>query len=805
MMGGGQPPRCDLQPEVLQRITPSNASYTLEEVSIQSLPDRRAHLWVAIPKNGAPRHPVVLAIHGHGGTGEQIVRGQGLYWYGRALAEMGYLVVAPDVGSHDLQHKNWTLMGERVWDCIRALDYAASRPDADGRRMAVCGLSLGGETAMYVAALDTRLRAVCSSGWLTTVQNMRNGHCPCYDFPGLAEHFDFSDIFGCIAPRPLVCEIGEQERAPGGFPVAVARRAFQEVLEVYRAFGAEDRARLTIHPGGHVFVGYEFWPVVKQALGTPGPYAPARTLTDECRRRGQIYDRAMAAATGVLAGWWALRDPATGLLPRTTREPVWAPNDNAADLMPFLFLTEHYTGVGYAAELREMLEAESRLTNRVGALPDWYSLERRTWVHDSPDLRRLVFGAAEYCKDGLMPMTEAMGRGPWTERMLQLLDAIFASAPIASDYGRLPADDTEVNGDLLQVLGRVHAMTGEPRYLDYLLTIADAYCFEVIPRNGGIPAHRWDFTKHAPIVDTFSLNDHGNEILLGLAEAYIAAKQCRPERAERYRPALRSMFQRLLSTCRSADGLWFNAVKASTGEPTNRATPDTWGYALCGVLAFADAAGDSELRAAAVAALHALKKPQYLHWSGADAYADAIEGGILLRNALPAPVLDEWLRAMLPLFFRYQQESGIVEGWYGDGNYARTALMVALYHSQGVYCLPWKPGVQCGALPTRNGLTVCIAAVSDWQGRVVFDTRRHRDVLRLAYDYPRLNKWPEWFTVEPDQTYQVRFSRGGNTYVSGKDLAAGLTLSLRAGDEVLVIVQRGAERLREQSRAKSVE
>lgn len=790
MMGGGEPRRCPLNAKVLQRVEPTGSPYVLEEVTIQSLPGRRAHLWMAIPRTSGARRPVVLAIHGHGGTGEQVVRGQGLYWYGKALAEMGYVVVAPDVGSHELQHKTWSLMGERVWDCIRALDYAAERPEADPRRMAVCGLSLGGETAMYVGALDLRVQAVCSSGWLTTVANMRQGHCPCYDFPGLAEHFDFADIFACIAPRPLVCEIGEKERAPGGFPVEVARPAFSEILQAYEAFKARDRATLTVHPEGHVFVGYDFWPVLRKTIGAPQPYEARRTVGDETVRRGRIYDRALAAAVGVLRGWWTLRDSTTGLLPRTTREAVWAPNDNAADLMPFLFLTDYYTAAGYSERLLEMLKAEARLTNRNGCLPDWFSLERRAWVHDAPDVRRLIFGAAEYCKDGLMPMTEAMGRGPWTDRMLELLDAIIEKAPVRSRFGMLPADDTEVNGDLLQVLGRVYAMTGETRYLEFLLRITDAYCYEVLPRNNGLPAHRWNFAENKPISDSLNLNDHGNEILLGLAEAYIAAQRFRPEKAEQYRSPLRLMFRRLMQVARNPDGLWWNVITPSTGEVRDRGTPDTWGYALCGALAFADATGDRELREQAVAALQALEKSRYLYWVGADAYADSIEGALLVRNHIPSRAIDQWLDLVLPLFFRHQQENGIVEGWYGDGNFARTALMVALYHSQGVRCLPWQEGLGCGAVALPSGLLLSVSSTREWAGRLVFDTPRHRDTLRLSADYPRLNKWPEWFTVDRSARYRLHVTGMRPVVKSGEELAAGIELSLQAGQSVTLRLER---------------
>jgi hypothetical protein len=789
MMGGGRPTPCPLQPQVLQRIEPPNAPYVLEELTIQSLPDRRAHLWVASPRQMGARRPAILAIHGHGGTGEQIVRGQSLYWYGRALAEMGYVVIAPDVGQHTLQHPSWSLMGERTWDCIRAVDYAARRPDVDVKRMGVCGLSLGGETTMYVAALDERLKVVDSSGWLTTVENMRNGHCTCYDFPGLAEHFDFADIFGCIAPRPLVCEIGARESAPGGFPLSIARPAFAEIRTVYRLFGAEDAVRLSEHPGGHVFVGFDFWPIVRERLGRPWPFASARGAADECARRAEIAARCFGRAICVLEGWLKTRDSQYSLLPRTLTEPVWAPNDNAADLMPFLFITDHLTGAGHMPELLTILQTERQLTNRQGPLPDWFSLKTGGWVHEKPDLTRLIFGAAEYCKDGLMPMTEIMGRGPWTDRTIELLDAVIEAAPVATDFGRIPAADTEVNGDMLQVLGRVYAMTGHQRYLDQLVRLADAYCLEVIPRNGGIPAHRWDFSAHRPTADTFNLNDHGNEIVLGLAEAFIAAKTAMPDRVERWRPSLTLMFRRLLDQCRNSDGLWVGQVTASSAAVQNPATPDTWGYALAGLVAFADATGDAGLFDEAKAMLRALSVPRYATWQGADSYADAIEGAILLRNRTESPEIDDWLDRVLPVFLACQRDDGIVEGWYGDGNYARTALMVALRHTEGTYCRPWKPGLHLGAVRTRSGLRLLLHSDKPWTGKLHFDTPRHRTVLHLSSDYPRLNKWPEWFTVESEAQYRISGIKPRSAVMTGKELAAGIPIRLDAAEALTVEIE----------------
>jgi hypothetical protein len=268
LMGGGAPERVPAEAAVLGRVEPPGAGYRLEELSIRSLSDRAVHCWLAIPHDPEPDGgPAILGLHGHGGTGEQMVRGEGLYWYGKTAAERGYCVIAPDIGSHDLQHDTWTLMGERTWDALVCLDYLAQRPEVDPARIGTIGLSLGGETVMYVAALDERLQVAVSSGWLTTVENMKNGHCPCWNSPGLEEALDFSDIFACVAPRHLVLEIGRQETAPGGFPAETAQQAFAELKAAYRAFGSEDSVALDLHGGGHEFVGTLGWPCLAAVLG----------------------------------------------------------------------------------------------------------------------------------------------------------------------------------------------------------------------------------------------------------------------------------------------------------------------------------------------------------------------------------------------------------------------------------------------------------------------------------------------------------------------------------------------------------
>lgn len=777
MMGGKRPEPVPLDPEILRRIEAPRGGYVLEEITIRTLSDRRAHAWVAMPRSPKGKVPAVLALHGHGGSGEQVVFGRGQYWYGAALAEMGYAVIAPDIGSHELQHADWSLMGERVWDALRCIDYILSRPEVDPSGIAVAGLSLGGETSMYVAALDERVKAVDSSGWLTTVANMRNGHCPCWEFPGLGETFDFSDIFACVAPRSLICEIGEQEAAPGGFPVTIARPAFEELRKAYQVFGAKDKAVLDVHPEGHVFVGREFWGPLRKAMGAPYPWlTPKRQDADEALRRGEIARRSFARALGVLEGWWAKRDSKTNLLPRRLDQNVWAPNDNAADMLPFLYLTAYFLAPERLPEISTVFLTERALTNRVGALPDWYDIAKGEFSNAEIDMNRLIFGAAEYCKDGLIPMTEAMGRGPWTERMIELVQAVMEHAPVKSDFGMLPADDTEVNGDMLQVLCRLYFMTGDTRYLEWAERIGDAFCLEVLPKNGGLPPRRWDFTKHASIDDVLSLNDHGNEIIGGLSEVLMAAKTADPSQAKVYQTALKSMFDRLLEKARNEDGIWFARLKSSTGEPMSQQPPDTWGYALTGAATFGMATGDRTMASAVRRALRSIDQPKYLNWpGGADSFADSIEGALLLLNRYPEKAGFNWVEKVLPIFLARQQQDGIVEGWYGDGNFARTALMAGLYFTQGVMCRRWRDDLRFGAVRRGDDLLLTLTAEKDWTGTLVFDTERHKRHLRLPINYPRLNEFPEWFTVDPKLRYRLAID-GRERIVSGAQLASGIAL-----------------------------
>jgi len=189
------------------------------------------------------------------------------------------------------------------------------------------------------------------------------------------------------------------------------------------------------------------------------------------------------------------------------------------------------------------------------------------------------------------------------------------------------------------------------------------------------------------------------------------------------------------------------------------------------------------------------RKPEYLFdetgagrkW-GANAYSDSLEGALVLLNRLPNSAAEAQVDLATRKFFDRQQADGIIEDWHGDGNFVRTALMYAFWKTQGAYVEPWSRRVHVGAAPESAGVLIHLSAESPWQGRLRFDHPRHRDHWNMAVNCPRLNEFPEWFTVEQDRPYLVRIGDGPARKYLGADLVSGIPLALNGGETIVIRV-----------------
>lgn len=158
-----------------------------------------------------------------------------------------------------------TLVGERVFDVDRGIDYLASRGDVDMSRIGIMGNSGGGTATLFSAALLPRIAFAMPSCYFCTFRDsvMSIYHCADNYFPGLYKYAEMADVMGLFAPKPLVIVAGIQDDI---FPIEGTREAFESLQRIYAACGAEDRCHLVEGAGGHRFYADDAWPVMLAEL-----------------------------------------------------------------------------------------------------------------------------------------------------------------------------------------------------------------------------------------------------------------------------------------------------------------------------------------------------------------------------------------------------------------------------------------------------------------------------------------------------------------------------------------------------------
>lgn len=239
----------ELNPEEVN--SENKGEYFLKEIEFNSTKDRRIRVILTVPANTVKLCPAVVSIHGHGGKSHSVYDKASIYkGFASELAERNFVTIAPIVSQHEVYKNGRTLMGERLWDLMRCVDYLESLKVVDKNRIGCAGLSLGGEMAMWLGAMDERIQATLSSGFLTKMDQMEENHCMCWKFPGLRELVDFADIYSLIAPRALQCQNGLKE-PPDAFTVTLAREALKEIKLIYTDYHHPQNLSFIAHGGAH--------------------------------------------------------------------------------------------------------------------------------------------------------------------------------------------------------------------------------------------------------------------------------------------------------------------------------------------------------------------------------------------------------------------------------------------------------------------------------------------------------------------------------------------------------------------------
>lgn len=483
-------------------------------------------------------------------------------------------------------------------------------------------------------------------------------------------------------------------------------------------------------------------------------------------------------------GWLKQCDPKTGLIPRNLRgDNYWNAQDAAADNYPFMVLTAFFTDEGlYKGKMLDMLKSEIKYTARMGACPATYDFDKQAFRDSIVDVGNVIFGSAEYVKDGLLPLTEWLGQSPWSDRMLNILNDLHTRTNVVTkiegDYlGGM--QEVEVNGDLLQALSRVYWMTGKKEYLDWAIEIGDYYLLK--PENSLLTYPK------------LRLRDHGGEIILGLCELYATVHFAQPEKQKAYKESLYRTLDRVLECGRNEHGMFYDEINPQDCSIVSAHLADTWGYILDGFYTVYMVDNYEPYREATLKALRNL----YDHYrnydwenGSQDGYADSVESAINLYNREPMPEVAKWIDSEIQIMLNKQKPDGIIEGWHGDGNYARTAIMYVLWKSQGAYVKDWNKNLLLGAQKTDD--TYCFVVKSKeqaWKGKIHFDKPRHKMNLILPIDWARINQFPEWFAPEPDVLYRVSIDGKEFKQIKGSELHQGLPVSLKRDEIKTILIQ----------------
>lgn len=235
----------ETNPRILKGIKTTYGTREMIEYSVA--PGERVRAYLLTPKGSHRRSPGILASHQHNGQyrlGKSEPAGLSkdtMYHYGVDLCRKGYVVICPDhlgfeerapykmdrrkgvmTKNHEcemlifveqLLHGS-SLTAKYLFDMCQAMDVLQSLDRVDPHRLGVIGHSLGGQTALWHAFYDERVKVAfssCGFGTLASTQKHGVPHNFAAYLPGLLKIGDLDDVIALITPRAFGMSNGTKD------------------------------------------------------------------------------------------------------------------------------------------------------------------------------------------------------------------------------------------------------------------------------------------------------------------------------------------------------------------------------------------------------------------------------------------------------------------------------------------------------------------------------------------------------------------------------------------------------------------
>ena len=229
-------------------------------------------------------NPAVLINHQHNrehhlGKSEVCgLNGNPLQAFGPALAKKGFVVLAPDAVCFEERRKDATVEGFDFWQHFHEVSYRIIKGESlmqqvlieamngitllsnlsyvDKKRIGTLGHSMGGNTVLFLSALDERISFACASGSACTYEHrMTNGVGieMASLIPGFHGKYDIDDLVVLTAPRKLLLVSAEEDKYSMDAPYIV-----EQASGAYEQQGALKNLHHKRYPGGHALTKGRF-------------------------------------------------------------------------------------------------------------------------------------------------------------------------------------------------------------------------------------------------------------------------------------------------------------------------------------------------------------------------------------------------------------------------------------------------------------------------------------------------------------------------------------------------------------------